>query len=577
MVQLKIHQSFTRRLVITILFFGILGAAVATRVFSLSIVEHRRFAITAEKQYQSSETLSPKRGTIFAGDKTGSLHPLAVENVFYTLSAVPKNIARPDDVARALANIIPLSAVDIAAKLSKVDDPYEVIARKLDGPTAGKIRDLAIPELVLKDESRRVYPLSTLAASVIGFASWGDVGEVGQYGIEQQYQSYLQGERGFFEGDKDASGYWIALGRRILDPPVDGDSIVLTIDTNIQYKLEQELKDALATWSAPSGDGLVIEPATGRILAMASFPSFDPNSYSREHDYSVFRNAVVDSQFELGSVFKPITMAGGIEAGVITATTTYRDPGAVSLNGYTIRNFDLQAHGVQTMTGVLELSLNTGAIYVEQKLGRARFLDTIQRFGFGEKTGIEFPGEVPGDIAALKAKTTRDVNFATAAFGQGIAITPLQLASAIGAIANHGVLMKPYLVDRILSPSGGVQEFHPKEVRRVVSPETADTISKMLVAVVGSGFDKPAQVAGYFVAGKTGTAYIPAKGGYSDDLIHTFIGYAPAFDPRFLVLLQLNKPVGNRFAANTLTPTFHAIAEFILNYYEVPPDTPVKK
>ncbi len=573
MIHLRLHQSFHWRLVFLVLFFLVLAGAVAARVFSLAIVQHRDFVLAAKRQHQLVEVLPSRRGAIYAQDRNGRLQPLATQKTFFTLVAVPKDIQNPAQAASDLAAVLGEPSAGLLAKLAKRTDPYEIIARKLDDAAAGKIRSLGIAGLALEESQRRIYPQGTLAASVVGFVNYDDQsGEEGAYGIERQFQSYLKGERGFFEGEKDASGYWVALGERILNPPLDGDSVVLTIDPNIQHRVEEELGAVLEKWQGQSGVALVIEPKTGRILALASSPAFDPNAYSREKDFSVFRMPVVDSQFELGSVFKPVTMASGIDAGAVTATTTYRDPGSVRINGFTISNFDGRSHGVQTMTQVLEQSLNTGAMFVGERLGKERFLEAIRRFGFGEKTGIDFPGEVAGDISNLGEM--RDVDFATAAFGQGIAVTPLQIASAIAAIANHGVLMRPYIVDKIMTASGGTIEYRPKEVRPVISPATSETVSKMLVSVVKNGYDNRAGVKGYFVAAKTGTANIPKKDGhgYSDEVIHTFVGYAPAFDPKFLILLQMNRPQGNRFASNTLTAPFHAIAEFILNYYEVPPD-----
>lgn len=569
---LQFHQTFHWRLVFLVIFFLALLAAIVARVFILAIVEHRKFALAAERQQEITEILPSRRGGIFGQDKTGALHLLAAEKTVFTLVAVPKNIRDPERASSRIADIVKIPAAELAAKLAKRDDPYEIIAKKLDDGAADKIRSMSIAGLSLVEESRRNYPEGTTAASLIGFASYKNGEERGEYGIERQYDGYLKGERGFFEGDKDASGYWVAIGRRILNPPVDGDNVVLTIDTNVQFKIEMEIESLMKKWKAESASGFVLEPKTGRILALASRPTFDPNFYSAEKDFSVFRNPIIDSQFELGSVFKPVTMSAAIEAGAVTATTTYQDPGQVRFGSFTLSNFDGQSHGVQTMTQVLEKSLNTGAIFAMQRLGKERFFDAVKRFGFGVKTGIDFPGEVGGDISTLESM--RDVDYATASFGQGIAVTPLQIASAIGAIANGGVIMKPYLVDRIIDANGAEEVRRPQEAGRAVSPATAEAVSKMLVSVVDHGFDNRASVKGYFVAAKTGTAQIPSKTGrgYTDEFIHTFVGYAPAFDPRFLILIQLNKPQGNKFAANTLVSSFHNLAEFILNYYEVPPD-----
>lgn len=570
---LGLHQSFRLRTAFLSAFFFILLSALLARVFTLAIVRHREFVMAADRQHELVEVLPSRRGAIYGRDRTGRLTPLAVQETSFTLVAVPKEIEDPESAISQLAKILPPEHAPALAKLAKRDDPHEVISRKLDADTADRIRALGITGLSLEEAERRVYPQGTLAASVVGFVSYDEErGEDGTYGIERSYQSYLKGERGFFEGERDASGYWVALGRRIVNPPLDGDSVVLTIDPNIQYRLEQELSSTLERWGGESGLAIVLEPQSGRVLALASQPTFDPNRYSQEKDFSVFRMPAVDSQFELGSVFKPITMAAGIDAGVITATTTYRDPGQRRVDGFTIANFDGKSYGTQTMTQVLEKSLNTGAMFVAERIGQDKFLDAIRRFGFGASTGIDLPGEISGDISNLDDRRAAD--YATASFGQGIAVTPLQIASAIGAIANHGILMRPYLTERVMTASGGTIEFQPKEVRRVVSAETAETVSKMLVSVVRNGYDNRAGVKGYFVAAKTGTALIPRTDGrgYSDEVTHTFVGYAPAFDPKVLILLQMNRPKGNRFAANTLTTPFHNLAEFILNYYQVPPD-----
>ena len=346
----------------------------------------------------------------------------------------------------------------------------------------------------------------------------------------------------------------------------------MSIDYNIQRKIEILLASAREKWQADSGAILVLEPRTGKILAMAANPVFDPNEFSKEKNFSVFLNPLIESMYELGSVLKPVTMASGLQEKLVQPDTTYEDPGVIKVGGFTIKNFDGKSYKIQTMTQVLEKSLNTGAVYVAKLLGHERQLDYLKKFGFGQKTGIDLPGEVAGKISNLTAG--REIDFVTAAFGQGIAVTPLQLAMALGAVANEGKMMKPYVVEKVVDDSGNEINKNPQVVKEVIFKETAEKLTKMLVSAVRNGLENRAGVKGYFVAGKTGTAQIPRRDGpgYSDKVIHSFVGYAPAFNPRFLVLLQLNEPKGNRFASNTLTPVFHDLAEYILNYYEVPPD-----
>jgi len=576
------HRSFHWRLIVLVVFFLVLLAAIAARVFTLAIVEHRRYVLAADRQHQLIEVLPSHRGAIYAVDKTGHRQPLAIQKTVYTLVAEPKSIADPAALASNIAAILGADRTALLARISREGDPYEILAKSIDGDAAARIRELKAAGITLVEESRRNYPQNDFASALLGFVRYDADTESGEYGIERQYQSALKGERGFFEGERDATrGYWVGLGKRILDPPVDGDSVVLTIDPNIQFRVESELKTLVEKWQGESGLALVLDPKTGKILAAASQPSFDPNGYSGVKDYGRFRLALFDSQFELGSVMKPITMASALDAGAVTPKTTYTDPGTIAFGRYTISNFDLAAHGVQTMSQVIEKSLNTGAVFAGQKLGKERYRAYLERFGFGGKTGVDFPNEVAGDLSNLAAG--RDIEYATASFGQGIAVTPVQLAMAVGAIANRGVLMRPYLVERIISPSGGEEVRMPVEVGRAITPETATAMTDMLVATVDNSFENRAKIKGYRVAGKTGTAQLPLpdRRGYAEQYIHSFVGFAPASDPRFLVFLQVVKPIGNRFAANTMTPAFHGIAEFILNYYEIPsdaaPSIPVSK
>ena len=572
MAYLKSYQSLRLRLFLLFIFFALAFTAMVGRLFKLSIVQHRSYIEAAARQHVVSEILPPERGRIFFRDKKNTLHPAALSRNVATLVAYPRDIKDPPAVIEALAERFGMERTELEKKLGNPDDAYEIIKKDLSDADIEFIRKLPGQGLRIEVVSRRIYPAGELGAGIIGFASFDQGKENGEYGIEKQYQAALAGEYGFFEGEFGATGFWVPIGKRILNPKVNGSAVVLTIDRNIQFVLEETLERLIKKWRPELGLAVVLEPESGKILALASRPTFNPNEYSKTKDYSLFRMPVVDSQFELGSVFKPITMAAALNEGVLQPDTTYNDTGVATFGGATIKNFDGKAHGIQTMTQVLEKSLNTGIVWVEEKLGDFRFLDYIERFGFGAKSGIDFPSEITGNISNLQ--TGRDIEFATAAFGQGIAVTPLQMAVAVGAIANNGVLMKPYIVDKIIDDSGNETSFFPKPMGAVIRRETSETLTKMLVSTVRSGFENKAGVKGYFVAGKTGTAQIPLKDrrGYSDEVIHTFVGYAPAFRPKFLILLQLNKPGGNRFAANTLTPAFHDLAEFILNYYEIPPD-----
>lgn len=568
----QIDRVIRRRINIILLFFSLMSFAIVVRLFLLQIVYHQEYINLASKQHNVVKDVFSERGAIFAKDNRKDLTPLALNKTYKTVVAIPKNIQNPAEAAKLISTILGLEIEEVFEKISKKDDPYEILAKKVDQADAEKLEGLKISGIALEEEKRRIYPHETLGAHIIGFVSKEEEEEKGRYGLEKFYNGDLEGERGFWAGAKDASGFLIFLGRRIVRPPQNGSQLILNVDYNIQLKAEEILRRTKEKWKALSGIILVLDPKTGKILALSASPSFDPNEFSKEKNFSVFLDPAVEAMYELGSVVKPITMAAGIEERKVSATSTYEDSGKIVIGGHTIQNFDGRSYKTQTMTQVLEKSLNTGAVHIANLLGKEKQLEYLRRFGFGEKTGIDLPGEIAGDISHLKNR--RDIDFATASFGQGIAITPIQLAMAISAVANEGKMMRPYVVEKIIDDSGNESVRQPEVMRQVVSKETAEAITKMLVSAVRRGFENRAGVKGYFVAGKTGTAQIPRQDGrgYSDKVIHSFVGYAPAFNPRFLILLQLNEPQGNRFAANTLTPAFHDLAEYILNYYEVPPD-----
>lgn len=398
----------------------------------------------------------------------------------------------------------------------------------------------------------RVYPLGQTAAHALGFVGYRGYLRSGQYGVEASYDETLAG---------------LLPSQR---PANQGEDIVLTIDPNVQAYVEKTLDDLLDRYLSTLGTIIVEDPKTGAIIAMASSPSYNPNSYQ---DYPVQRylNPAVQAVFEPGSSFKPFTMAAAVDAGVVTADTTYTDPGEVKFGNYTIMNYDKKSHGLQTMTEVLEHSLNTGVIFAQQRTGLDAFLNYVVAFGFGQKAGVDLSGEVPGSLANLYEG--RPINFATAAFGQGISVTPIQLVNGISAIANNGKLMRPYIVKEIIHADGSSTPTKPQIIGSPIKDTTAHTLAQMLTAVVDKGFDR-ARIAGYDVAGKTGTAQIPdANGSYleNNEFIHDFVGFAPSYSPKFVILIKIDKPKGINFASNSLSPVFGDITQFLLRYYNIPP------
>ena len=565
------------------------GGAIVLRLFFIQIRGHELYRLLAEQQHGVAEQLLPKRGTIFFQDRSKraqdaadiSRVPAATQKQGYLAYAIPRLVPKDsaEPLSQQLASLLGLDAIVIRQRLEKRSDPYEPLKRKLTDAQAGAMEQLGVPGIKLAAQIWRQYPAGDLAGSLIGYVNDANEVQKGLYGIERAYDAVLAGKAGYRSAERDALGGFIPFRIREERPVKDGSSLVLTVDANIQFMALEKLRATLKKWKSPGGTMIVLEPTTGKIFAMVSEPSFDPNTYNEVRDVSVFLNSAVERVFEPGSVFKPITMAAGLEEKLVTPATTYHDEGIVHIGGYNIQNFDGKAYGARTMTEVIELSLNTGVVHVERLLGKDRFTSYVEKFGFGEKLGVDLPGELKGSIQNLHQKA--EVNFATASFGQGISVTPLQMANAIAAIANGGNLMRPYAVERIVHADGTVEIVQPNVVRRVLSIQAAKDMTRMMVDAVRGKFERRADVPGYFVAGKTGTAQIPNpdNGGYlpvTEGVIHSFVGFAPAFSPRFLVFIKMDKPVGVQFAANSLTPLFHDMAVYLLNYFNVPPDEAVQ-
>ncbi|HYE22153.1 MAG TPA: penicillin-binding protein 2, partial [Verrucomicrobiae bacterium] len=368
------------------------------------------------------------------------------------------------------------------------------------------------------------------------------------------------------------AGRWITFASRNLTPALDGDNIVLTIDPAIQFKSQEVLRAAIESHQAEGGSVIVVNPKTGAILAMANYPEFDPNVYNQVPDISYYSNRSLAIDYEPGSIFKPITMAAALNEGKVTPETTYEDTGEVQLDEFKIKNSDGKAHGIQTMTQVLEQSLNTGMIFAEKEVGHDAFRRYVKDFGFGELVNIELPGEVKGNLDNLTKK--HDVFYGTASYGQGITVTPLQMIQAYTALANNGKMMQPYVVSKIIHPNGSEEVSKPRMVNKVLEPRTAGQLSSMLVNVVENGHGKRAAVKGYYIAGKTGTAQVANRDrvGYDPNKsIGSFIGYGPVDNPAFLMLVRIDNPKDVKFAESTAAPAFGEIAGFILNYMQIPP------
>jgi cell division protein FtsI (penicillin-binding protein 3)/stage V sporulation protein D (sporulation-specific penicillin-binding protein) len=471
---------------------------------------------------------------------------------------------------------------ELVGKLSSDKDPYEPIAKKIEQEKAEEIRGLGLPGINYTLEDYRFYPENEISSHLTGFVGFSGNEKKGRYGLEGFFDRELSGKSGYIRGERDARGSIIAVTGMEWGEAEDGCDLVLTINRSIQYVACGKLKEAVLKHGAKGGSVVVIDPASGGIIAMCSYPDYDANNYQNVENIYIYNNPVIFSQYEPGSIFKPLTMAAAIDQGKVGPNTTYKDNGSIMIKGWNkpIKNSDFSTHGghgVVNMNKVLELSLNTGAIFAMESIGSKSFSQYVQKFGFGEKTGIELETESPGDIGNLLKDKIKEIDAAVASFGQGLTATPLQMASSYAALANGGMLMKPYLVKSLSCGGGYSQEVTAKQIRRVISERTSALITGMLVKVVEEGHAKRAQIPGYYVAGKTGTAQVASKdGGYGDNYIHSFVGYTPAEDPKIVMLTKIDEPRDVEYAEGSAVPLFNEIAKFILQYYEIPTEREVK-
>src|SRR3989344_4755293 len=519
------------------------------QLYDLQISKGSFYSLRAATQYRLAGFMEPHRGLITVTDKNGNVFPVAGNQPHQVVIAVPREIKDIDTAVENLSPILGMEA-DAVRKILGKKGSYQVLLKDPTPEQAAGIAEADIAGIRMDEQEKRLYAHGSLASHVIGFVapSGDDDSTVGRYGIEKQFEKSLAGTAG-------------SLDNGAITDATKGADVALTLDRQIQTEAEKILKKLITEKNAEGGTVIVQEPETGKILAMASAPDFDPASYS-DSPLKNLTNPAVQARYEPGSVFKVITAAIGLDAGAITPDMTYYDTGALKFDdGAVIRNWDLKAHGTVTMTNVIEESLNTGAAFMQSKIGNAPFYKYVVNFGFADPTGIELPGEVGGNLKNIKTHTA-DIDFATASFGQGVAVTPIQMLTAISAIANRGPLMKPFI-------TAGTE---PKTVRTVLTKKAADQTTAMMVSAVVKA--RVAHIPNFTVAGKTGTAQAVdfVRGGYTKDVINTYTGFFPASKPRIAILIKLDKPAGAPLAGTTVVPAFRQLAEFIIDYYGIPPD-----
>lgn len=548
---------------------------VAYRLFQVQILNYGTYQALASGQHDILAKLIPERGSIYIEDpiNESGTYPVAVNKPMNFIYAVPRDVKDAKETATKLSEILKIPIEDIEYSLSKPNDPFEPIKHAVGDAEADQVRSLNLSGIQIVTENIRFYTDGTIMSQVTGFVGYVGDRKQGRYGVEQHWEKVLAGTPGVLKSEKDALGQIISVGERDMTPASNGGDVYLTIDKNIQYAACSALDRAVKKHGAVGGTVVIMEPATGEIKAVCNSPSFDANNFASTKNIGLFLNNAVTDSYEPGSIFKPFTMAAALDRGKVTPATTYIDTGEVRIGPNVIRNSDLKAHGIQTMTQVLESSLNTGVIFAVRQIGRSEFLTYVKKFGFGEATGLELPQEASGNINSLN--DIHEIYTATASFGQGVTATPIQLVAAYGAIANQGKLMQPHIMKKIVYADGKVENAIPRTVRQVISPQVATTLSAMLVNVVEYGHGKRAGVPGYYVAGKTGTAQVPLPngGGYAvGKNIGSFAGFAPVDKPKFVMLVRINEPQDVAFAESSAAPLFGELAKYLLNYYRIAPE-----
>lgn len=563
--------SFQWRIRLVLFGIFIVAIVILSRLFFLQVVHQNVYAERADKQYVTPAGNIFNRGSILFTKKDGSLVAAGTISSGFKIAIIPEKIENALDIYNKLDPYIEMDQDTFLLKANKKDDPYEEIQTELTKEQITEIEKLNIPGLSIFKDNWRSYPGGKLASHTLGFLAFRDNDKVGQYGLERFYNNTLSKPK-----DEAYVNFFAEVFSNISDTLSNtskGD-IVTTIEPLTQLTLESELEDALSKWNADQAGGIIINPQTGEIYAMAGLPDFDLNNFKEVEDVGVYRNPLVENVFEFGSVIKPLVMASAIDQGVITPETKYFDAGSIVIDKKVINNFDKKGRGMVTMQDVLDQSLNTGMVFAESKLGHSKFRSYMKSFGIGDKTGIDLPNETKGLISNLDSP--RNIEYANAAFGQGIALTPIEAVRAFSILANGGNLITPHLVKQIKYDNGLSKNLdYPFTEENLLKKDTTDTITKMLIHVFESYDSGSHKFKNHSVATKTGTAQVAqedGKGYYKDRHMHSFFGYFPAYEPKFLVFLFLKNPKEVKYASQTLIPPFVNITKFIINYYNVPPD-----
>lgn len=551
----------------------LLALILIVRLYQLQVLRSEAYLSMGERQYVHTVQSLYNRGGIYFSTKDGNVVSAATIQSGFLLALNPQRIVDAEAAYAALDPYIEIDHDTFIARATNKDRVYQEIEHELSSSEADEIEAFDLPGVQLYRNQWRQYPGNDLAAQTIGFVGYRGDEYTGLYGLERYYDDILK------RNEEELSVNFFAemfsnLGGVVFnaETPRQGD-VVTTIEPTVEHYLQNRLAEVNDEWGSTMTGGIVINPQTGAIYALGTVPTFDLNNRSGV-PIDRFRNPLIENVYEMGSIIKTLTMAAGLDSGAVTPYTTYYDAGYLEVDDYTIKNYDGRGRGTVDMQEVLNQSLNTGVSFVVQQMGKDRFRSYFKALKLGSETGIDLPGEVYGLINNLDSP--RDVEYATASFGQGIALTPIATVRALSALGNGGILVTPHVAKEIRFMDGTVQPVQYPPGERVFTPETSETISRMLTRVTDEALaGGKVALPNYSVAVKTGTAQIADStdgGYYADRYLHSFFGYFPAYDPQFLVFLYTVEPKGVRYASETLTTPFMDITEFLINYYSVPPD-----
>lgn len=549
-----------------LIFFIFVFLSITIRLFYWQVVRAQELSDMGQAQYGQVIKLNPTRGEIMTSDN----YAIAANKLSYLVFANPKEVKKVGEESDQLASLLDVDSASISALLS-LDRYWVPLKSEVDAKDKEKIDGLKIPGVGFQEQYVRFYPEASTAAKLLGFVGKDQNGnDKGYFGLEGYYDRQLRGKEGLAVQIHDAFGQPILAKMNDTVGKVDGRNLILHVDRTIQFLLDRDLKEGVDEYGAASGMAVVMDPKTGGILAMSSFPNFDPRDY-QDYSNDLYRNPLITDTYEPGSTFKPLVMASAIDAGLVRADTKCGIcAGPVTIGDYQIHTWNDEYTANESMTDVIIHSDNTGMVFVGRKLGLDRLFDYFDKFGIGDMTGIDLQGE-EDDVLRPKNEWY-PIDQATATFGQGITVTPIELLTAFSAIANDGKRMEPHVVAAVQTPEGNQISIPPKILDQPISEKASKVITEMMVDAVNKGEAKFARLKGYRIAGKTGTAQIPVAGHYDPNkTIASFIGFAPADDPKFLMLVIINRPTTSIYGAETAAPIFFKVAKNILTYYGIPP------